>query len=554
MEFSVRRTAKPVYRSRFTSMICLTGRVWTGDSRQPWAEAIAVAGNRIVAVGARDDVRAAAAGARVVDAGPGLIVPGFVDAHIHLLAGGLRLTSVQLRDASSPQDLAGRLSDFAATVPAGTWITGGDWDHQRWGGELPARDWIDAATRSHPVWVNRLDGHMALANSVALSIAGVTRHTAEVAGGAILRDADGDPTGLLNDHAMELVARAVPAPATAIEDRALEAAMRHIASHGVTSVHHMGSIPQAGSWRELDALRRARAAGALRTRIYCAVPLHDWARLRDLIAAGDVGGPDGRGDPWLKIGALKGFVDGSLGSRTAAFHEPYADAPGNRGLLVTEPADLLEWIAAGDAAGLHCVIHAIGDRANTLLLDTFEQVIARHGRRDRRFRVEHAQHLRPQDVARLAAAGAIASMQPLHLVEDGVWAESAIGPDRARMTYACRSLLDAGARVAFGSDWFVAPPVPLAALAAAVTRQTIDGQRPHGWIPEQRLTLEEALRAHTCDAAYASFDEHLKGRILPGLLADLVVLDRDPFALPPDRIASCRVAMTIVNGEIVYQG
>lgn len=534
-------------------MIFLTGRVWTGDRRQPLAEAVAIRGDRIVAVGSRDQIRTLGTPARVIDAAGGLIAPGFIDSHIHLLAGGFRLTSVQLGDVSSRDEFAKRLHDFAARIPPGTWITGGDWDHERWGGELPSRAWIDAATPGHPVWVNRRDGHMALANSAALRAAGVTPLTAGIPGGAIVRDADGQPTGLLKDQAMDLVQRIIPDPPPALEDRALDAAMRHVAAHGVTSVHHMGSIPQAGSWRELDVFRRAHAAGTLRTRIYCAVPLDGWPRLRDSIAAREFAGSDGRGDAWLKIGAVKGFVDGSLGSRTAAFHEPYDDVPGERGLWFTDPDDLAAWISGADGAGLQCAIHAIGDRANSLLLDIFESVIGAHGPRDRRFRIEHAQHLRPQDIARVAGAGAIASMQPAHLVEDGPWAARAIGHARVQTTYACRSLIDAGVALAFGSDWFVSPPVPIAGLAAAVTRQTADAPTGDGWIPAQRIRLDEALHAYTTSAAYASFDEGSKGRLAPGLLADVVVLDRDPFAAPPDWIRDCEVAFTILNGQIVHE-
>ena len=534
-------------------MIFLTGRVWTGDRRRAWAEAVAIRGDRIVAVGSRDEIRALGTPARVIDAAGGLIAPGFIDSHIHLLAGGFRLTAVQLRDVSSRDELARRLNEFAARLPPGTWITGGDWDHERWGGELPSRAWIDAATPGHPVWINRLDGHMALANTVALSAAGITPLTPDVPGGAIVRDAAGQPTGLLKDQAMDLIQRVIPDPAPVLEDRALDAAMRHVAAQGVTSVHHMGSIPQAGSWRELDVFRRAHRAGALRTRIYCAVPLDGWRRLRDSIAAREFAGEDGHGDAWLKIGVVKGFVDGSLGSRTAAFHEPYDDVPGERGLFFTDPDDLRAWIASADAAGLQCAIHAIGDRANSLLLDIFESVIAANGRRDRRFRIEHAQHLRPQDIARVARTGAIASMQPAHLVDDGAWAARALGPARVQTTYACRSLIDASVPVAFGSDWFVAPPVPIAGLAAAVTRQTAGAPTGDGWMPAQRIRLDEALHAYTSAAAYAAFDEQSKGRLAPGLLADIVVLDRDPFAAPPDRIHECEVALTIVNGKVIYE-
>jgi predicted amidohydrolase YtcJ len=534
-------------------MTSLYGRVWTGDRRWPWAEAVAIRDGRILAVGTRDEIRALGRSGREIDAPGGLIAPGFIDSHIHLLSGGFRLTAVQLRDAGSREELTRRLHEFAAGLPAGTWITGGDWDHEQWGGELPSREWIDGVTPRHPVWVNRMDGHMALANSAALTAAGIANQAPDVPGGAIVRDDHERPTGLLKDQAMDLVQRVVPDPSPALEDRALAAAMRHVAAQGVTSVHHMGSIPQPGSWRELEALRRARAAGTLQTRIYCALPLDGWPRLRDLIGSRQLGGEDGRGDAWLKIGVVKGFVDGSLGSRTAAFDDSYLDDPGNRGLFFTEPDRLETWIRDADAAGLQCAIHAIGDRANGFLLDVFEAVAASHGPRDRRFRIEHAQHLRREDIPRFARTGAIASMQPAHLVDDGHWAAKAIGPERVETTYACRSLIDAGVPLAFGSDWFVAPPVPIAGLAAAVTRHIGGARSGDGWIPGQRITLHEALHAYTTAAAYASFDDRDRGRLAPGLLADIVVLDRDPFAAPPGRIRDCQVAMTIVNGDIVFE-
>ncbi len=524
------------------TLVVINGRLWTGDPARPWAEALAVRGDRIIAVGSQEAVHPMIDGnTRVLNARGGLVTPGFIDAHIHFLEGGFRLASVQLREASSPEDFATRIAAFAETVPPGTWILGGDWDHERWGGALPHRDWIDARTPAHPVWVNRLDGHMALANTAALDAAGVTTETPEVEGGTIVRDADGRLTGVLKDNAMALVEGVVPVPSDAMLDRALEAAMRHVATKGVTSVHHMGT------WDDLAVFERARAAGRLRTRIYAAVPLATWQRLQGKVAS------QGRGDAWLRIGALKGFVDGSLGSHTAAFFEPFADAPGDSGLLVNDPADLKAWIAGADAAGLHPVVHAIGDRANHLLLDIFEQVAQDHGPRDRRFRIEHAQHLAPDDIARFARVDVVASMQPYHAIDDGRWAEKVIGPERIRTTYAFRSLLDAGARLAFGSDWFVAPPTPIEGLYAAVTRRTLDGANPGGWVPQQRISLEEALRAYTVDAAYASFEEDLKGTLAPGLLADIVVLDRDLTAMPPESIREARIQYTIVGGEVVFE-
>jgi predicted amidohydrolase YtcJ len=523
-------------------LVVLNAVIWTGVTGAADAQALAVRDGRIAAVGTDADVRPhIGAATRVINAGGGMVVPGFIDAHVHFIEGGFRLSSVQLRDAATPAEFTARIRDFARTVPEGTWITGGDWDHTLWGGTLPERAWIDSVTPHHPVWINRLDGHMALANSAALAAAGITAATPEVEGGEIVRDATGAPAGVLKDNAMGLVDRVVPAPAPELSDRALDAAMRYVAAQGVTSVHNMGT------WEDLRTFMRARDAGRLRTRIYAAVPLDGWQRLAETVAQ------HGRGDAWLRIGGLKGFVDGSLGSHTAAFHEPFDDQPGSRGLLVNEPADLHDWIAGADAAGLHVMVHAIGDRANAMLLDIYERVARENGARDRRFRIEHAQHIAPADIPRFARAGVIPSMQPYHAIDDGRWAERVIGPERSRTTYAFRDLLDAGARIAFGSDWFVAPPTPLEGIYAAVTRRTLDDRNPGGWVPSQKVAVEEALRAYTADAAYASFEEREKGILAPGFHADFVVIDRDLRRIPPESIRDARILMTAVGGRVVHE-
>jgi predicted amidohydrolase YtcJ len=465
---------------------------------------------------------------------------------VHFIDGGFRLASVQLRDAHTREAFVSRIARFAETVPAETWITGGDWDHTLWGGELPRRDWIDAVTPDHPVWVNRLDGHMALANTAALRAAGVADTVADVPGGEIERDAAGRPTGLLKDNAMDLVGAKVPPPSAEQNDRALDAAMQYVAEQGVTAVHHMGT------WDDLAVFERAWRAGRLRTRIQAAVPLSTWRQLADTVAARRFGA-DGHGDLWLRVGVLKGFVDGSLGSHTAAFEEPFTDAPRDRGLFVNTPEDLYAWISGADKAGLQVAVHAIGDRANRTILDIFERVAREDGPRDRRFRIEHAQHLRPADLPRFAALGVVASMQPYHAIDDGRWAERVIGTDRARTTYAFRSLLDAGATLAFGSDWFVAPPTPLEGIYAAVTRRTLDGAHPDGWVPEQKITVEQALRAYTAGGAYASFRDADAGVLAPGRLADMTVIDRDLRSIPPAGIREAHVVRTIVGGRTVYE-
>lgn len=519
----------------------VNARIWTGDPRRPWADALLAEGERLTLVGSSAEVRKAVRpGARIVDAAGRFVVPGFNDAHVHFVDGGFRLASVQLRDARTPEEFAARIAAFAASVPPGTWITGGDWDHELWGGRLPERGWIDAVTPDHPVWVNRLDGHMALANSAALRLAGVDAGTPEVEGGTIVRGLDGEPTGVLKDNAMHLVDRVVPEPSAEMTDRALDAAMRYVAAQGVTSVHNMGS------WRDLEAFDRAHAAGRLRTRIYAAVPIATWERLRDHVAA------RGRGDHWLRIGGLKGFADGSLGSHTALMLEPFTDAPGDRGLAVTPPDVMERWVRGADRAGLHVIVHAIGDRAIRDQLDLYERVTREHGARDRRFRIEHAQHIAPPELARFREIGVIASMQPYHAIDDGRWAERVIGPERARGTYAFRSLLDHGATIAFGSDWFVAPPMPLLGIYAAVTRRTLDELRPGGWVPEERITVEEALRAYTQGSARAEFAESDKGMLRRGMLADFVMIDRDLTRIPPETIRDAQVLLTVVGGTVAY--
>jgi len=524
------------------TLAIVNARVWTGDTTRPWAEALAVSGDHISAVGTSNEIREhIPPSARVIDAGGAMLTPGFIDAHVHFNDGGFALSSVQLRDARTRAEFIQRIATFARALPKGTWIRNGDWDHTNWGGELPSRAWIDSVTPDNPVWINRLDGHMNLANSLALAAAGVDRNTGEVDGGTIVRDASGQPTGVLKDNAMSLIDRVQPPRTDAEWDRALDTAMTHVAARGVTSVHHMGG------WEDLAAFRRAHAAGTLRTRIVAQVPLSSWARLRDEVAR------QGRGDAWLRIGGLKGFVDGSLGSHTAAMLAPFTDSPTDSGFFVTPADSVYAWTKAADAAGLQVMVHAIGDRAIRTQLDVFERVVRENGTRDRRFRIEHAQHIAPPEFSRFAAIGIVPSMQPYHAIDDGRWAEQVIGPERAKGTYAFRSLLDAGATLAFGSDWFVAPPTPLEGIQGAVTRRTLDGKHPGGWVPEQKITVDEALRAYTRGSAYAGFQDSTVGVLRPGMLADIVMLDRDLTAIAPETIVETRVLLTVVGGRVVFE-
>jgi predicted amidohydrolase YtcJ len=519
----------------------INARIWTGNPVRPWAQALAVKGDRIVAVGSGAEVaKLTGAATQVIDAQGQFVAPGFIDSHVHFITGGSQLAGVQLRDAKSPSEFIARIKAFAQTVPAGTWIEGGNWDHQNWGGELPRAEWIDSVTPNHPVWISRLDGHMALANSAAMKAAGVSSATKEVEGGTIVRDAARNPTGIFKDNAQSVIDRVVPDWTPETRDRALQAAMDFVASKGVTSVHNMGS------WADLATFERAHHAGTLRTRIYAAVPLRTWEQLRDTVAK------RGHGDEWLRIGGLKAFVDGSLGSHTAAMFDAFTDAPADSGLLVETPEDLYRMTSGADKAGLHVLVHAIGDRAINLQLNIFERVAKEDGPRDRRFRIEHAQHIAPKDIPRFAQLGVIPSMQPYHAIDDGRWAEKLIGHERAKTTYAFRSLIDAGSPPAFGSDWFVAPPTPLDGIYAAVTRRTLDDKNPGGWIPEQKITVEEALRGYTINAARASFDEDNRGSLETGKLADFVIIDRDLTKIPSETIRDAKIVRTVVGGRTVY--
>jgi len=527
-------------------LVLTGGEIWTGlSSGAPQPGAVAIARGKILAVGDSGTIaRYVGRGTTVVPIGGGLVVPGFVDGHTHFIDAGFQLASVELRDAATPQAFIQRLQTYARSRKPGEWILGGDWDHTLWpGAPLPRHEWIDSVTPDNPVFLYRLDGHEALANAAAMRAAGITKDTPAPAGGEILRAAgSGEPIGIFKDQALDLVARAIPEPSAERRDSALARALAHAAALGVTATAHMSA-----SWADLASYRRLERAGRLTLRVAVYLPLEDWRAVADTIARG------GAGDDWVRIGGVKGFMDGSAGARTAYFFQPYADSAGYFGLLQHSERDMRGWIGPADSAGLQIAIHAIGDRANAIVLTIYDSVARVHGSRDRRLRVEHAQHLRPQDVPLFGRLGVVASMQPYHAIDDGRWVEARIGPQRVKTTYAFRTLLDTGARLAFGSDWPVAPLDPIVGLYAAVTRRTLDGKHPQGWVPEQKITLREALRAYTAGNAYATFDEHHRGVLAPGYDADLALIDRNLFRIPAESLAAARVRLTVVGGTVVYE-
>src|SRR5947209_8668232 len=525
-------------------LIITNAKVWTVDKTHPAAQAVAVLGDRIVALGSNADIDAwRGASTHVIDAAGKLLLPGFNDAHVHFVSGGLQLDSVQLNDATSAAEFARRIGEQAKKTPKGEWIVGGDWDETKWDpARLPTKELIDPLTSETPVFVSRYDGHMSLANSVALRLAGITAHTKDPPGGVIVHDAQGNPTGALKDAALDYVNKVIPPLSHEQRLRAVKRALAHAASLGVTSVQDMNpDYPDIAAYSEL--LQR----GDLTMRIYAA-PL-----ITQVDDQAKIGIGHAFGGPFLRIGALKAYADGSLGSSTAYFYEPFTDQPSNHGLLSDEmqPLSLMrDRMMKADAAGLQLCTHAIGDQAISMILDIYTEVAQAHGDADRRFRIEHAQHMAAKDFDRFAQLRVIASVQPYHAIDDGRWAEKRIGHDRASRTYAFRTFLDHGVHLALGTDWAVAPLNPMLTVYAAVTRATLDGKNRNGWFPEQKLTVPETVEAYTMGSAYAEFQENEKGSLSPGKLADMVILSHDIFHIDPVKIREVSVLKTILGGKI----
>jgi predicted amidohydrolase YtcJ len=527
-------------------LIITNAKIWTVDRAHPTAQAVAILGDRIIAVGSNADVDVLrGTGTKVIDAGGKLVFPGFNDAHVHFVSGGLQLESVQLNDATGKQEFVRRIAAQAKKTPKGEWIQGGDWDETKWSPvSLPTKELIDPVTPDNPVFVSRYDGHSALANSAALRLAGITSQTPDPPGGVIVRDAQGNPTGDLKDAATDIVFKVIPPLSHEQRLRAVRRALEYAASVGVTSVQNMDP-----DYADIAAYAELLQNGELTTRIYAA-PLID--QVDDQVK---IGIRHAFGGPFLRIGAVKAFADGSLGSRTAYFFEPFSDEPGNHGLLGEEmqPLSLMrDRMMKADAAGLQICTHAIGDQAISIILDLYADIVKAHGQMDRRLRIEHAQHMAAKDFDRFAQLNVIASVQPYHAIDDGRWAEGYIGHDRASRTYAFRTFLNHGVHLAFGTDWDVAPLNPLSTIYAAVTRATLDGKNPNGWFSEQKLTVAEAVEAYTMGSAYAEFQENVKGSITPGKLADMVVLSEDIFSIDPAKIRDVKVLKTVVGGKVVW--
>lgn len=528
--------------------IITNANVWTVDRNHPRAEAIAILNQRIVAVGTSAEMDGwRGPQTRIIDAAGKLLLPGFNDAHVHFVSGGFQLDQVQLVDAKSREEFVKRVAAQAKKAKKGDWILGGDWDEQNWSPpELPTHDWIDSVTPEHPVFINRHDGHESLANALAMKLAGITAATKTPAGGEIVRDAQGNPTGIFKDAAQSLIGKVIPEPGQGARVRAAKRALDYAASLGVTSLQDM--VPE---YADIDAYSILAERGELTARIYAAPIETHW---KD---QAKIGIRHAFGSDFLRVGAVKGFADGSLGSTTAYFFEPYVDAPNTKGLLSNEMqpiSGMRDRLMGADKAGLQICIHAIGDQAISIVLDIYQDIEKANGQRDRRWRIEHSQHVAPKDFQRFAKLHVVASVQPYHAIDDGQWAERRIGPIRAKTTYPFRTFLDDGIHLAFGTDWTVAPLNPMFGLYAAVTRATLDGKHPNGWIPEQKIRVEEAVEAYTLGSAYAEFQEKEKGSITPGKLADLVLVSDNLLKIDARAIRDAKVEMTMVGGKIVYGG
>lgn len=535
------------------TLLLTNARVWTADAARPWAEAVAIRGERIVFVGSATEAESLrAAETRVEDLGGALLLPGFNDAHIHLMSGALALERVDLIEDTALEGVQERIRAFAVAHPERPWVLGRGWLYGAFPEGMPVRQQLDAVVADRPAYMECYDGHTGWANSKALAVAGITRETPDPPNGEIVRDARGEPTGALKEAAVGLVESHIPAPDEESRYRLLVQALAELSSRGVTSVQDAGYAPEDAR-RMLRLLERARRESRLSVRVALSIQLEPDAYEGAIEAARALA--ETHAGPWLRVGAVKAYVDGVVESRTAAMLEPY---PGGaeRGRPNWAPEALQSAVTAADRAGLQVYLHAIGDRGVRMALDAHEAARRANGPRDRRGRIEHIETIHPDDDPRFAELGVIASMQPLHADPNpnifAVWAVNA-GPKRARRAFGWRSLEVAGARLAFGSDWPVVTSDARRGLYCAVTRRTRDGVPEGGWLPEEAVTLESALRHYTVDAAYASFEENEKGTLAAGRLADLVALSADPFQEGPAALLRAAVRLTVVGGRVVYE-
>ena len=523
----------------------INGKIFTVNENQPLAESVISENGKIIFVGSNIEANSFIDDkTTVIDLHGRLMLPGFNDAHLHFISGGFYLLGIDLRPAKSLSEFKDILIKYISKNEGG-WITGGRWDHENWTEKnLPKKEDLDSFSQTTHIFVSRIDGHVGLANSLALKLAGITSKSENPEGGIIEKDTvTGEPTGILKDNAMDLIFKIIPEKTIEENSEALGRSLEEAKRLGITSVNDITEKDQFEVYQKFDEQKK------LTCRVYSIYPISEYEELIN------EGIQVGSGNNFLMRGGLKAFSDGSLGASTAWFFEHYQQDTTVFGLPndIVLNGKLKEWAIDADANKLQLCTHAIGDKANSFMLNLYEKIAEKNPLWDRRFRIEHAQHLREFDIHRFAKLDVIASVQPYHCIDDGVWAEKRIGKERLKFTHAYRTFLDDGVTLAFGTDWPVAPLNPLLGIYAAVTRRTVDGQNPGGWIPEQKISVEEAIKCYTLNSAFASFQEKIKGSIEAGKLADLIVLSDDILTIDPIKIKDAKVEMTIFNGNIIYQ-
>ena len=527
--------------------IYYNGVVWTADQKIPSATAMVLNEGVFLFVGEdKEALSMATDRTEIIDLKGNFVTPGFIDNHVHFISGGLQLSRVNLNDVLSKQEFQSRIIEFDRVLPKSSWILGGNWDHELWGGIYPDKSWIDEVVSDRPVFLDRLDGHMALANTKAMNLAGINSSTLDPPGGVIIRDQNSDPTGVLKDLAMDLVQTIIPEESSEEMDRALDRAMDYALSLGITQVHDMGS------WTDLETYRRNHSKENLKIRIKIYPWYTNWKNIIKYIQ------DYGPGDDWLRWNGIKGMMDGSLGSRTAWMHKPYLHGHNHNDkeklptlgvITIKDTTDFKYLLRETDNAGIQHAVHAIGDRANDWIINQFKDIANEHGSRDRRSRIEHSQHLSENAIREFASQNIIPSMQPYHLFDDGSWAHKRIGYDLLSRTYIFNTLIKSGANLTFGSDWTVAPLNPATGIFAAVTRKTRDGKNEDGWFPNEKISVEDALRCYTINNAYAAFWEKTTGSITVGKNADFIVHSMNYFDIDPEMILESKILRTVVGGK-----
>ena len=543
---------------RKATLILFNGRIFTADVKGTFVEAVAIEGERIVAIGPTQEIKSRYSAAKEIDIQGKLVTPGFNDAHIHFLNGGLSLLRVDLNGAKTLEEAKRRIAAKVKELPAGSWVTGRGWDHTLWGGNWPTRQDLDEVAPNNPVILQRVDGHVAWTNTLALKKAGVTKETRAPEGGEVLRDANGEATGILKETAQSLVGRFVPEPSVTDKIKAAELALAEARRYGITSIQDISGYETTKLYREL--LKQGKLTVRVTEFQSFDDSVEEIKRQRAEFASF-------KDDPFrIRLGPLKGYVDGTLGSRTAAMLAPYSDDSKNSGIPRKPPEELTRMIVECDAAGFQIALHAIGDRANRMALDGFEMARKTNPASGSvemnknhaaigglRHRIEHAQVVTPSDFKRFYELGVIASMQPSHAISDKRWAGERLGEYRVLGAYAWHTFLSYDVHIPFGTDWPVEPINPYLGLYAAITRQSVEGDPFGGWIPQERLSIDQAIRNYTAESAYASFEEKEKGQIAVGMLADMVVHSRDLFTIQPKEILQTEATMTILGGKIVYE-